>query len=140
MIVLDTNVLSELMRKAPDRHVVAWVSAQPAASLYTTSITEAEVLYGVMLLPKGRRRSLIEAAARAVFDHDFAGRVLAFGRDAARAFAAIASARRRTGRPISQHDAQIAAIARTAGASLATRNVKDFDECGVSVVDPFGRA
>lgn len=121
MIILDTNVLSELMRPAPAEEVTEWVAAQPATSLFTTSITQAEILHGVLLLPAGRRRSAIEAAAVAMFEEDFAARVLAFGSDAARAFARIAVARRRSGRPISHFGAQIVAIARSTGAALATR-------------------
>ncbi len=140
MIVLDTNVLSELMRPKPDRTVVAWVSARPTVSLFTTSITQAEVLHGIMLLPAGRRRSGLQSAAEVMFGEDFAGRVLGFGHDAALPYAEIASERRRAGRPISHFDAQIAAITRACGARLATRNVADFDGCGIDVLDPWGRA
>lgn len=137
MIVLDTNVLSELMRERPASSVMRWLGGQSAASLYTTSITQAEILYGVRLLPTGKRRTAFETQAEAMFREDFAGRVLPFGSDAARAFAAIASERKRIGRPIGQSDAQIAAIARSTRASLATRNVSDFEKCGVDVVDPW---
>jgi len=138
MIILDTNVLSELMRAAPNRSVVAWISGQAAASLFTTTITEAEIFHGLFLLPHGRRRLALESAAEAVFREDLAGRVLAFGSDAARAYAHIAAERRRLGRPISQFDAQIAAIARCSGARLATRNIADFEDCRIGLVDPFG--
>lgn len=137
MIVLDTNVVSELMRPAPAAAVVRWVDSLPATSLYTTCVTEAEILLGIALLPKGKRRDAIAAAAAAMFATDFADRVLGFGSDAARAYASIAAARRRAGRPISAFDAQIAAIARSVGASLATRNVHDFDDTGLDVVDPW---
>ena len=137
MIVLDTNVLSELMKPAPAEGVVRWMALQPATSLYTTSVTQAEILHGIMLLPAGRRRSAIEAAAEAMFGEDFAGRILAFGSDAARLYARIAVERRREGRPISHFDAQIAAIARSAGAAIATRNVADYDNCGVRLVNPW---
>jgi toxin FitB len=113
------------------------MATQPAASLYTTSITQAEILHGLMLLPAGKRRAAIEAAATAMFEEDFAGRILAYGSDAALPYARIAAERRRFGRPISQFDAQIAAIARVTGATLATRNVADFAGCGVKVVDPW---
>jgi len=139
MIILDTNVLSELMRPKPAAMVVDWIGAQPAASLYTTSITQAEILHGLMLLPPGRRRSALEAAATSMFAEDFGGRILGFGTDAAPAYARIASDRRRAGRPISHFDAQIAAIARSTGAAIATRNVADFDGCGVTLVDPWER-
>lgn len=137
MIVLDTNVVSELMRATPDRQVVAWVAGQPAAGLFTTSITQAEILHGIMLLPAGKRRTAIAQAAEAMFDEDFDGRVLAFGSEAAQPYAQIATARRRSGRPIAHFDAQIAAIAYAAGASVATRNTADFDGCGVRVMNPW---
>jgi predicted nucleic acid-binding protein len=137
MIILDTNVLSELMKPSPSARVVAWIEAQPAHSLFTTSITQSEILYGVMMLPAGRRRQALEAAADAVFRKDFAGRVLSFGSDAALPYARIAVDRRRTGRPISQSDAQIAAIALCTGATVVTRNVTDFENCGVDLVNPW---
>ncbi len=137
MILLDTNVLSELMRPEPAARVVDWMAAQPAQGLFTTSITQAEVLHGVMLLPPGKRRDAFEAAARAMFAEEFAGRVLPFGADAALPYACIAVDRRRAGRPISHFDAQIAAIARCYGAAVATRNVVDFEGCGVEVLNPW---
>ena len=137
MIILDTNVLSELMKPAPSERVVGWLGSKPAVSLYCTSITQAEIFHGLMLLPRGRRRSALEAAARSMFAEDFGGRILGFGTEAALPYAQIASDRRRAGRPISHFDAQIAAIARFAGASIATRNVTDFAGCGVTVLDPW---
>jgi hypothetical protein len=137
VIVLDTNIVSELMKPAPAERVVSWLAAQPATSLYTTSITQAEILHGIMLLPSGRRRSAVEAAAEAMFKEDFGGRILSFGSDAAPLYARIAAERRRAGRPISHFDAQIAAIARSAGADIATRNVTDYDACGVNVINPW---
>lgn len=137
MIVLDTNVVSELMRAAPDRHVVAWVAGQPPAGLFTTSITQAEILHGIMLLPAGKRRAAIAQAAEAMFEEDFDGRILSFASDATRPYAQIAVARRSAGRPISHFDAQIAAIAYAAGAGVATRNTLDFEGCGVRVVNPW---
>jgi predicted nucleic acid-binding protein len=137
MIVLDTNVISELMRATPATAVVRWVNARPTTSLYITSITQAEILHGIQRLARGRRRDAIAAAADAVFEQDFAGRILPFGSDAAIAYAGIAAARRRAGRPISGFDAQIAAIARAHDADLATRNVDDFEGCGVDVIDPW---
>jgi toxin FitB len=139
MIILDTNVISELMAPSPADQVEHWIELRSAASLYTTCITQAEILYGVQLLPKGRRRDRFEAAATELFDRVFAGRLLAFGRDAARAYARIAAERRRRGKPISALDAQIAGIARAAGAGLATRNTADFEGCGIEVLDPWER-
>lgn len=137
MIVLDTNVLSELLAPSPSPAVVAWLAAQPAAAVFTTAVTEAEILYGLALLPDGRRRQALETAVRPIFSEDLAGRVLAFDREAAASYAAIAARRRALGRPISQFDAQIAAIAVSRGASVATRNVADFAETGVLVINPW---
>jgi predicted nucleic acid-binding protein len=137
MIVLDTNVLSELMRPRPARTVEAWVAAQPAASLFTTAITQAEILYGVALLPEGRRRDGLAAMVDAIFELDLAGRVLPFDGAAAREFAGVAASRRQAGRPMAQADAQIAAIVRSRGAALATRNRADFEACGIRVIDPW---
>jgi predicted nucleic acid-binding protein len=137
MIVLDTNVLSELMRPVPNARVVDWVASQPARILYTTSITEAEILHGLMLMPSGRKRDAFQAAAESMFREDFARRVLPFGSDAALPYARIAVDRRRAGRSISQFDAQIAAIALSNGATIATRNVTDFEGCGVNLINPW---
>jgi predicted nucleic acid-binding protein len=137
MIVLDTNVLSELMRPVPTERVVRWVAGQPATSLYTTSIAQAEILHGILLLPRGRRRTTLQAAAESMFNEDFDGRVLPFGSQSAVIYASIAVERRRAGRPISRFDAQIAAISRSAGAAIATRNVSDYEGCGVKVINPW---
>lgn len=137
MIILDTNVLSELMKAAPAASVSKWVATQPASRLFVTAVTQAEILYGIGLLPKGRRRDRIAIAAKAMFDEDFNERILAFNSDAATAYADIAVDRRNTGRPISQFDAQIAAIARSTGAALATRNVADFEGCAIELINPW---
>jgi predicted nucleic acid-binding protein len=136
MIILDTNVLSELMRPTPSSRVVAWIAKQPAAQLFTTSITEAEIFYGLELLTKGKRREGLLAAAEAMFAEDLAGRVVGFDSDAARAFSTIAAHRRALGRPITHADAQIAAITQVRGAKLATRNVADFKDCGLAALGP----
>jgi len=137
MIVLDTNVLSELLRPIPAPRVEAWLAAQEGASVYFTSVGEAELRYGVAILPAGRRRTTIGAAIDDILDEDFRDRILPFDREAARAYAAIAAERRAAGRPISQFDCQIAAIARANGASVATRNTGDYEGCGVPVIDPW---
>lgn len=137
MIVLDTNVVSELMKASPDESVVGWVAAQPAALLHVASITQAEILHGILLLPAGRKRAAIQAAAEAMFAAEFAGRILPFASDAAADYARIAADRRKAGRPISQFDAQIAAIALSSRATIATRNVAHFEGCGVRVLDPW---
>jgi toxin FitB len=139
VIILDTNVLSELMRRQPSREVLGWAQAQSAESVFTTTICEAEIFYGLALLPQGKRRSALEDAAAALFA-DFAGRVLPFDSSAAREFGAVVVACRRAGRPISVPDAEIAAIARSRGARVATRDVADFSSAGVEVEDPWGRS
>lgn len=137
MIILDTNVLSELMRPKPSPKVVAWVAKQPGTELFTTAITEAEIFYGIELLSKGKRRDELLEAADAMFAEDLAGRIFSFESDSARVFSRIATERRALGRPISHVDAQIAAIAQVRRAKLATRNVTDFRDCGIDVVDPW---
>lgn len=137
MIVLDTNVLSETMRPTPDTQVLRWMAARPAVGLFSTTITEAEILLGLALLPEGGRRRDLETQARAMFAEDLKNRVLPFDGAAAARYAEIVAARRRSGSPIGHQDAQIAAIARSRGAAVATRNAKDFDECGVEIINPW---
>lgn len=137
MIILDTNVISEAMRVAPNPDVMAWMSSHPGRSLFTTVINEAEILYGLTTMEDGRRRSQLETAAQRVFAEDLAGRVLSFDQPAARAYAHLAAERRRIGRPISHADAQIAAIALVNSAQLATRNVDDFSHLDLDVIDPW---
>ena len=134
MIVLDTNVLSELWRPRPSAGALTWLRTQPAAALFTTAINEAEIFYGIELLPNGKRRRDLELLARTIFNEDFLGRILPFDSTAAREYAEIAAARRRAGRPIAEADAQIAAIARSRGAAIATRNSADFVDCGLTVL------
>jgi predicted nucleic acid-binding protein len=137
MIILDTNVISEIMREVPQPEVVEWLDNQPARDLFITAITEAEVRTGIEYLPSGRRRRELTAAAERAFGGLFAGRILPFDSEAARSHALIAAIRRSAGRPISQADCQIAAIARSRGAQVATRNLDDFEGCGVGVVNPW---
>ncbi|MGH8132967.1 MAG: type II toxin-antitoxin system VapC family toxin [Steroidobacteraceae bacterium] len=137
MILLDSNVVSEMMKPQPAARVISWMKREPASNLYVTRITQAEIFHGVMSLPQGRRRRALEAAAEAMFAEDFADRVLVFGSEAALAYAHIVVERRRRGRPIAAFDAQSAAIARASGATLATRNLADFDYCAVKVVNPW---
>ncbi|MEA1647962.1 type II toxin-antitoxin system VapC family toxin [Nitrospirillum sp. BR 11164] len=137
MIILDTNVLSELMRPAPSDAVLRWLMGQASSLLFTTTITQAEILSGIALLPKGRRRAGLENAALQMFVADFAGRILPFDTQAAISFAGITTARRQAGRPISALDAQIAAIAHSLAAAVATRNIDDFSGCGVPLINPW---
>ena len=140
MILLDTNILSELMRPAPEKGVEKWLTDQPDASVFISAITEAELRYGVALLPTGKRRSTLAAVIEDMLGEDFTGRILPFDSAAAVAFAEIAANRRQAGRPIAQADAQIAAIARSRGAALETRNVPDFEGCGIELVNPWTEA
>jgi predicted nucleic acid-binding protein len=137
MIVLDTNVLSELMRSQPDESVWQWIGKRQATTLFITALTQAEILYGLEILSEGRRRNVLTEAAESMFDLDFAGGILPFDSNAAKQFAAIATRRRTLGRPISQIDAQIAAITSFHNATLATRNVSNFEECGITIVNPW---
>jgi predicted nucleic acid-binding protein len=137
MLILDTNVISEIMQPSPSPRVLEWWSQQQTGELFTSAVSEAEILYGIELLPKGKRRDRLLAEAEAMFNEDFAGRILPFDEEAARAFAEIAAARRTQGRAIAEFDAQIAAIARTHRAALATRNTSDFEACGVRLVNPW---
>ena len=137
MIVLDTNVVSELMRTTPQPEVLAWLDDQPTSTLFVTTITEAEILTGIAILPDGRRRRDLTAAVERAFGVLFAERILSFDSAAAHAYASIAAARRAAGNPISQADCEIAAIARSQGASVATRDVKGFRDCGIEVVNPW---
>lgn len=140
MILLDTNILSELMRIRPDPLVVRWVDARPVESLWVSAITQAEIRLGLALLPDGKRKQLLMTAADAMFRDDFAGRCLSFDANAAEHYSEIISHRRSEGRPISVEDAQIAAIARTNELPLATRNVKDFiGIVELEVIDPWAR-
>jgi len=137
MIVLDTNVISELMRSQPDRAVVAWVSAQPRETLYTTGVNEAEVFYGIRAMPEGRRRTAFEIVAETLFAREFAGRVLPFDGAAARRYADIVVLRRQAGKPIEAFDALIAAVAWVASAAVATRDVDGFADCGLMIINPW---
>lgn len=138
MIVIDTNVLSELAKPAADPAVIAWANAQPIDDLYTTAVTEAEMLYGVACMPIGLRQDRIRRAIDAAFSVLLSGRVLSFDRAAARAYADLAAERRREGRVAHGADVQIAAIARARGADIiATRNIRDFEGCGITLINPW---
>ena len=137
MIILDTNVVSELLRPAPSPAVEAWLAAQDGATVFFTAIGEAELRLGVAILPAGRRRTSLAEAIDAMLEEDFRGRILPFDTAAAQAYAAIAATRRAAGRPISQFDCQIAAIARNKQAVVATRNTVDYEDCGIEVIDPW---
>ena len=137
MIVLDTNVLSEALKPLPSLIVLHWLAGQEPSSVFTTTITQAEVLYGIEALPPGKRRLRLLEAVEKMFAEEFEGRILPFDDDAARTFARIVAARDAAGRPISQFDAMIAAIARSHRAAVATRNTADFQHCGIDVINPW---
>lgn len=137
MLILDTNVISEIMQLLPSPRVQEWWSLQEASELFTSTVTMAEILYGIELLPRGKRRDRLLGEAEAMFTQDFVGRVVPFDEQSARAFSEIAAGRRAQGRPIAEFDAQIAAIVRSRNAILATRNVADFEGCGIRLANPW---
>ncbi|MGY3517738.1 PIN domain-containing protein [Micromonospora sp. PTRAS2] len=136
MIVLDTNVVSELMRAEPAPAVLTWLRQSSGASLHTTVVTVAEIRYGIARLPEGQPRESLHQAANEIFAA-FPRQVLPFDLAAAGAYADVVAGRERLGRPIDGFDAQIAAICRAQAATLATRNIKDFADTGIGVIDPW---
>jgi predicted nucleic acid-binding protein len=137
VIVLDTNVISELMKPHPSPAVVSWVAGQLRSELFATSVTKAEILLGIASLPTGRRRAGLAEAAERLFASLMVDRVIPFDADAAEHYAEVVIGRRRIGRPIAIADAQIAAIALASNAAVATRDVADFEGCGVAIVNPW---
>jgi len=137
MIILDTNVLSELMRANPDENVLAWLDSQNSQDLYTTAITVAELLYGVARLAHGRRKTALRGAIETMLDGEMAGKVLPFDGNSARQYAMLVAECESHGRPISSADAQIAAVCHAHDAVLATRNGRDFETTGVPIIDPW---
>ncbi len=137
MIILDTNVISELTRRSPAPGVVSWLDSLPVTEVSTTAVTAAELLYGVARLPTGHRRNELAAAIHGLLSDDFRSRILPFDEDAAGHYAEIAAARERLGRPVGRAETQIAAICRAARATLATRNVPDFEETGIKLLNPW---
>jgi predicted nucleic acid-binding protein len=140
MILLDTNVVSALMQRAPDPVVVEWLDRQSSESVWTTTITVFEVRFGLELLADGRRRRLLEEAFAKALEEDFENRVLPFDTTAADIAGRLAAERRRAGRPVEIRDVQIAGITAARKASLATRNLRHFEGLGLSLVDPWSAA
>ncbi len=138
--LLDTNVVSELMRESPEPVVARWVSGHPLEDLFLSAVSEAELRYGTAILPLGRRRETLLFKIEAMLSDAFEDRVLPFDSDAARAYGPIAAARRSAGRPVASADCQIAAIAAARRMRLATRNVRDFEDMGIEIVDPWSGA
>ena len=139
-VLLDTNVLSELLRPLPNPAVEGWVAGHEAADLHFSAVGEAELRYGVALLPAGRRRDVLALAVEAILREDFEDRVLPFDSRAAREYADIAAYRRTAGRPVAPADCQIAAIARSRDMTVATRNIRDFADMEIELVDPWAQA
>ena len=137
MILLDTNVISEVMRPKPSSAVIDWFDAVAGLPLFTTAITEAELWSGFHQLAEGQRKTVLEKMIAETLAEDFAGRILPFDSVAARVFGTISAERARRGRPISTADCQIAAIAVARGFQLATRNGRDFEHCGCDVINPW---
>ena len=137
MLILDTNVISEILRPLPNEAVVSWFESQPKQQLFTTAVTQTEILYGIALLPPGSRRGNLLDVARLIFEEDFENHILPFDGEAAEHYAEIGAARKSAGRPITQFDAMIASIARLHGAKIATRNTSDFENCGIEMVNPW---
>lgn len=137
MILLDTNVLSALMQREPERRVVRWLDALPPESIWTTSVTVFEVRLGLEILATGRRRRRLETAFTRALEEDFENRVAVFDRPAAEAAGRLASQRRQAGRPVEIRDVQIAGIAKARKAALATRNLKHFEGLGLDLIDPW---
>ena len=140
MFVLDTNVVSELMRLAPDPAVASWVVGRATASLFLTAISEAELRFGLAVMPPGRRRDGLAASLERMLRPGFTNRVLPFDSAAAHAYAEIAATRRAIGRPISHPDGQIAAIGHSCGMAVATRNIRDFEDMGIALINPWTSA
>jgi hypothetical protein len=137
VIALDTNVLSELARPAPDSGVLSWLDSLEVSNVVTTAVTAAELRYGIARLPDGHRKRELTVVIRGILTEDFHGRVLPFDERASVQFAEIVSSRERIGRPIGVADAQIAAICRDVTATLATRNTADFEETGIELINPW---
>jgi predicted nucleic acid-binding protein len=137
MIVLDTNVVSEMMKPSPKPSVVDWLNRQETATLYLSTITLAEIGYGLHAMPDGKRRRYLEDRIEEFIAEGFDQRILGFDVVAARAYGELMGRRKNLGRPMSILDGQIASIARANHFAVATRNVDDFEECGVSLINPF---
>ncbi len=136
-MVLDTNVVSELMRPAPNAAVLAWLNNQTADTLWLNSVVVSELLYGIARLPDGKRRAQMAQTVRSMLDEDFSGRVLSFDLEAAVVYADLVAMRERQGLPMDVADAQIAAICLAHGATLATRNTKHFEGLGLTLMNPW---
>ena len=136
-VLVDTNVVSELIHRSPDPAVAAWAAARPLEGLFFSAVGEAELRYGAAILAAGQRRESLIADIKQLLREAFDNRVLPFDSVAARAFAEVAAMRRSAGRPVPTADCQIAAIARSRGMAVATRNIRDFEGMGIEVINPW---
>jgi predicted nucleic acid-binding protein len=137
MLIIDTNVISEMMKSSPSPQVVSWFSSQKTEDLFITTITIAEISYGIQSLPNGHKRDVLHETFKNVIEETFKYRILSFDTVAAHAYRKIAANRKKIGKPLSVLDGQIAAIARAFKASIVSRNVRDFVECGLTLINPF---
>jgi predicted nucleic acid-binding protein len=137
MIVFDTNVISEVLRPAPEPAVLAWLRSVPRREIWTCTVVLAELFSGVDLMPSGRHQQLLREKMELMVPTLFREQVLTFDLPAARAYGPILATRQRMGRPIEEIDAQIAGIARVQEAILATRNIRDFEHCGITLINPW---
>ena len=137
MIILDTNIVSAMMRVTPEPAVVAWLNAQDASLLFLTAVTLGEIRSGLRILPPGRRRRSLEEGFERILAEAFEGRILSFDEAAAHRYGELMGSHKEMGRPLALPDAQIASIAWVAGSAIATRNVRHFVDCGVEIINPF---
>jgi len=137
MIILDTNVVSEFMTSPPNGLVLSWINSQDVSLMYLTTITIAEINYGLSIMPVGKRRNLLEERFKLFIESAFEQRILSFNESAANLYGDILAHRRQLGQPMSCFDGQIAAIARAQGFAVATRNIKDFNYCQLELINPF---
>lgn len=137
MIILDTNIISEMMKQTPSYKVIKWIDRQDSIELYITTVTIAEISYGINALPNGKRRQLIEDAFNKLLNAAFKHRILSFDEISAHQYGKLMGHRKESGKPLSILDGQIAAIAFTQTKTIATRNTRDFVDCGVELINPF---
>jgi len=137
IIVLDTNVLSEVLKPSPEEAVLHWLAEQNREIVFTTAITQAEIMYGVEMLPSGKRRTRLQHAVEKLFREEFPERILVFDSGSALLYPKIVARRARLGHPISQFDALIASVCHSRNAAIATRNTTDFEDCGLTIVNPW---
>lgn len=137
MIIIDTNIISELMKPTPSSRVILWLDQQEVTQLFITTITIAEIAYGLHTLPQGNRRNSLEDIFNTAIMEAFTHRILAFDQPAAYQYGKIMAHRKEIGRPLGVPDGQICAIAHNNNAMIATRNIRDFENCGIKLVNPF---